>query len=277
MPLVTVIMSAYQAGSMLQRAVESVKAQVLRDWEMIVVNDGSTDETGSVALENARGEPRIRILNLERNLGPAAARNRAWRESQSPLLAILDADDVALPDRLAAQTEYLSHHSNVSVLGSAAYFVDPKGHFLRTVTPPSAHAELVRHRWHVSPFVHSTVMMRRKFLEIMGGYQERPCVHEDYDLWMRGLQHSDVVYHNLSVPLVIYRTSRVQRWTVIKGSALVRIRAGRRERRLGRGLLAAARVMTEGIIEQTGLFAWLDRRRPARSTPSALRALGELQ
>jgi glycosyltransferase involved in cell wall biosynthesis len=277
MPFVTVIMSAYQAAATLKRAVASVKAQVFQDWELIVVNDGSTDATGRLAEEYAQSDERIRIINLERNAGPAAARNRAWRESRSPLLAVLDADDVALPDRLSTQVEYLSQHKKVSVLGSGAYFADSKGVYLRTVTLPSTHAELIRRRWHVSPFIHSTTVLRREFLDATGGYLERPCVHEDYDLWMRGLQHCDVVYHNLPMPLVIYCTPRVQRWAVIRASALVRIRTGRRERRLARGLLAASRVIAEGILEQTGLFAWLNRGQPGRSIPTPLRAFGESQ
>ncbi len=276
MPYVTVIMSAYQAASTLQRAVASVRAQIFRDWELIVVNDGSTDATTSVAEANARADKRIRVINVERNQGPAAARNRAWRESRSPLLAILDADDVSMPDRISIQTDYLSRHPHVSVLGSAAHFVNPEGRFLRTVTFPSSHRELVRRRWHMSPFVHSTVVMRREFLEAMGGYQEELRLAEDYDLWVRGMRRSVFVYVNLPVPLVVYRSFPIQRWSMIKASAGVRFGIGRREGRPVRGTVAALRVLAEGAIEQTGVFAWRDRFRFANASRAVPHGLGEL-
>lgn len=274
MPLVTVIISAYQAASTLQRAVASVSSQVFNDWELIVVNDGSSDATRIVAEENARRDARIRVVNLEPNVGPAAARNRAWRESRSPLVAVLDADDIAMPERLSTQAEYLSGHKQVSVLGSAAYFVSLGGRFLRTVTPPLTHAALVRRRWRASPFIHSTVMMRREFLEATGGYHEELRLAEDYDLWVRGMRYPGVIYENLPMPLVIYRTPRVQRWTMIKASARIRMRIGRREGRMARGAVAALMVLTEGAVEQTGFFDWQSRRWPVDTPPSVPRELG---
>jgi glycosyltransferase involved in cell wall biosynthesis len=277
MPLVTVIMSAYQASATLRRAVASVKSQVFRDWELIVVNDGSTDATGCLAQQCAQNDARIRVINLERNAGPAAARNQAWRQSQSPFLAVLDADDVALPERLSAQVEYLLTCSTVSVLGSGAYFVDLGGRFLRTVIPPAHHAELVRSRWHISPFIHSTVMMRREFLDGTSGYQEDLRLVEDYDLWMRGAQRNEFVYANLPKPLIIYRTPSVQRWSTIRASASIRTRIARREGRWWRGAGAALRVLAEGIVEQSGLFAWRDRCWRKETPPSVAGQLGELR
>jgi len=270
-------MSAHQAAATLQRAVASVQAQVFRDWELIIVNDGSTDATGTLARDSALGDTRIRVLDLARNVGPAAARNRAWRESQSPILAVLDADDIAMPERISTQTEFLSRHAEVSVLGSAAHFVDLRGRFLRTVTLPSTHIELARRRWHAAPFMHSSVMMRREFLEATDGYQEGIRLGEDYDLWIRGFRNPMVVYENLPTPLVIYRTPSVQRWTMIKASARVRMRIGNREGRPVRGALAALRVLTEGIVEQTRVFEWRDRSRAARSATSIPREVGDLQ
>ncbi len=277
MPFVTVIMSAYQAAATLRRAMASVKSQVFQDWELIVVNDGSTDATGCLADEYAQGDARIRVINLERNAGAAAARNRAWRQSQSPFLAVLDADDVALPERLSTQVEHLLRCSTVSVLGSGAYFVNSDGRYLRTVIPPTRHAELVRSRWHVSPFIHSTVIMRREFLDRTDGYQEDLRLVEDYDLWMRGAQRSEFVFANLPMPLVIYRNRSVQRWSTIRASAAIRIRIARREGKQGRGACAALRVLAEGAVEQTGLFGWRNRCWPKETPSSVACQLGEHQ
>ena len=273
MPLVCVIMPAYRAVPTLRMAALSVMRQTWKDWELVIVNDASGDGTGELAERLAAEEGRIRVLHQPRNLGAAAAMNRAWRGSSSPLVAVLDADDAAFPSRLSQQVEHLARNAEVSVLGSAAHFVDLSGVFLRTVTLPRDHKTLARRRWAASPFIHPTVMMRRGFLDGIGGYQDGLRLGEDYDLWMRGFLHGGFVYENLAEPLVIYRTRAVQRWEMIKASARVRLRAGRREGRAGRALLAAARVLTEGALEQTGVFAWRHSRRSQGGKPPDLSAM----
>jgi hypothetical protein len=193
--------------------------------------------------------------------------NRGWRAGDSALVAILDADDVALPQRLATQADFFSRHAPVDVLGGGAHFVDGRGNYLRFVGRPRAHAELERRRWDLCPFVHSTVTMRRPFLETTGGYAPGLRLGEDYDLWMRGFAHGGFQYANLDEPLAIYRARPVQRWSMIRASAAVRLRAGRRERRVWRAATAAARILAEGAVERTGVFAWRDREVRPRPTP----------
>jgi hypothetical protein len=187
--------------------------------------------------------------------------NIGWHASHATLIAILDADDVALPDRLAQQQKFLELHPGIAVLGGAADFLDLQGNYLRTVKRPSGHEELARQRWHLNPFIHPTVMMRRAFLEATGGYADGLRLGEDYDLWMRGFSLGSFRYANLPEPLVEYRTPAVQRWAMIRASARVRLRAGAREGRLLRSSWAAARILAEGAVEQTGIFACMNRRR----------------
>ncbi len=257
-------MPAYQAAGTIARAVASLLAQTCADWELIVVDDGSSDATAAVVNAAAKGDPRIVLRRLSRNVGAAAAMNVGWRSSRAEMVAILDADDVALPERLARQRMFLERHPNISVLGAAAHFADLRGQYLRTVTLPPDHAALQRRRWHLSPFIHPTVMMRRSFLNATGGYADGLRLGEDYDLWMRGFYLGGVEYANLPEPLVIYRTQPVQRWEMIRAGARVRLRAGARERRLLRAWWAAARILAEGAVEQTGVFAWINRRRLGR-------------
>jgi hypothetical protein len=117
--------------------------------------------------------------------------------------------------------------------------------------------------------------MRREFLDTTGGYREELRLAEDYELWMRGMQEPGVVYENLPIPLVIYRTPPVQRWRMIRASARIRMRIGSREGRPLRGTWAALRVLTEGAVEQTGIFGWRNRRRHRQTPPSVTQALGE--
>ncbi len=267
MPKIAVIMPAYQAAETIGRAIESVRAQTFSDWELLVVDDGSVDATGEIAAVHARDDARVRVLAKRANVGAAAAMNRAWRDSSAPFVAIMDADDFALPGRLARQVDFFSDHADIDVLGGAAHFVDGRGRYLRSVTLPETHEALERRRWYACPFVHPTVMMRRRFLETTGGYEAGLRLGEDYDLWMRGFFHGGFNYANLSDPLVIYRARPKQRWKMIRASAAVRMRAGRRERKVFRGWTAATRILLEGAVEQTGIFAWRDEKFPGAVPP----------
>lgn len=259
-PSVSIVMPAYQAAGTIARAVASVLAQTLADWELIVVDDGSSDATTAAVHAAAKGDPRVFVRRLSKNIGAAAALNIGWRSSRAELVAILDADDIALPERLAQQRKSLEGQPNISALGAAAHFVDSRGKLLRTVIQPPDHSALQRRRWYRNPFIHSTVMMRRTFLKATGGYADGLPLIYDYDLWMRGFFLGGFEYANLPEPLVLYTTQPIQRWAMVRAGARVRLRAGAREGRLLRACWAATRVLTEGAVEQTGIFSWLHRR-----------------
>src|SRR5437867_4356337 len=117
---------------------------------------------------------------------PAAARVvRDDVAARAPLVARLDADDVALPERLARQVAFLDAHPEVGVLGSAAREVNGDGREVRVVRPPEDDGALRRALIRENPMVHSTVTMRRSLVETVGGYDARFAVAQDYDLWMR--------------------------------------------------------------------------------------------
>lgn len=107
-PLVSVVMPAYRAGATLPRAIVSVQAQTLTDWELLVVDDGSGDRTLEAARAFAGRDGRIRVFALDRNQGAAAARNIAIRAAQGRFIAFLDADDEWLPEKLARQTAFMA-------------------------------------------------------------------------------------------------------------------------------------------------------------------------
>lgn len=258
MPCLTVIMPAFRAAATIERAIASVVAQTFKDWELIVVDDASTDETAAIAERLAVGDSRIRVIRLEQNQGAAAAMNYGWRTTLAPFVAINDADDESLPSRLAAQITFMQSHPEVDVLGGGAQFVDDAGRTLSWVRHPAVHAELVERRWRQSPFVHSTVMMRREFLTATGGYQAGMRLAEDYDLWMRGFAAGNFRYHNLREILVVYRARPVQRWKMIRASAGARVKASRRENRMMTGWSAALWILFNGALEQSRIFVLRD-------------------
>jgi|GEM_PF-523506 len=258
MPSLTVIMPAFQAAATIEWAIASVVAQTFTDWELIVIDDASTDETTALAEHCAARDPRIKVIRLERNQGAAAAMNRGWQATSSPFVAIHDADDESLPGRLAAQLNFMQNHPEVDVLGGGARFIDEVGRTVAWVRHPSEHAELAARRWRQSPFVHSTVVMRREFLIATGGYPAGMRLAEDFDLWMRGFADGRFRYHNLAEILVLYRTRSVQRWKMIRASAGARIKAGRREHRPITGWTAAAWILLNGVLEQSRIFVLRD-------------------
>jgi glycosyltransferase involved in cell wall biosynthesis len=194
-------MPVYNAENFLAEAVESIQSQTFQDWELVAVDDGSTDSSGTILARFASDDPRVRVLGGEENRGVAAALNRGWREARGELVARLDADDVALPERLARQVRFLDVNASVAVVGSAAVLVAPDGtHLSVTPIPTSStaiRATLLRHNC----LNHPSVMIRRAILEEFGGYRFNHV--EDYDLWLRISQRYELA--NLPEPLTLYR------------------------------------------------------------------------
>lgn len=175
-------MGTYNAGPWLGAAVESILGQTLADLELIVIDDGSTDDTPMVLA--AIPDARLRVERQGR-AGLTRALTRALGLARAPLLARLDADDLAAPDRLARQVAYLAAHPEVGLLGTAAQEVDVHGRARGIVRPPEADPALRRLLIRRNPFVHSSIVMRRDLVERAGGYDAAFPVAQDYDLWLR--------------------------------------------------------------------------------------------
>jgi glycosyltransferase involved in cell wall biosynthesis len=200
LPAVSVLMSVYNGAASVQEAVASVLGQTDGDLELIVVDDGSTDATP--ALLAAVGDPRLRVITQSRT-GLTRALNRGLAAARADLVARLDADDVAVPERLARQRAFMADTPQVGVLGAAAREVDADGATVRVVRPPQDDAGIRRALIRVNPFVHSAMMVRRPLLEAAGGYDETLPVAQDYDLWMRLARRTRLA--NLPEVLVVRR------------------------------------------------------------------------
>jgi glycosyltransferase involved in cell wall biosynthesis len=199
-PAVSVLMGVWNGAPRVRKAVVSVLGQTMGDLELIVVDDGSFD--GTAAILESFGDPRLRIERRER-AGLTSALNRGLALARAPLVARLDADDVALPERLARQVAYLDAHPDVGLLGTGAREVDPSGRELRTVRPPTDDTALRRALIRENPFVHSSMVMRRAAVDLVKGYDPGFPVAQDYDLWMRMSRVTRMA--NLAEPLVIRR------------------------------------------------------------------------
>lgn len=195
-------MSVHNGAPWVREAIASVLAQTGRDLELIVIDDGSTDDTPAVVTGAAAGDRRVRVVR-QTHAGLTKALNHALALATAPLVARLDADDVALPERLARQRAYLDAHPDVGLLGTACREIDAAGREVRVISPPADDAEIRRALIRRNPFVHSSVMLRRALVTAAGGYDESLAVAQDYDLWMRLSRVTRLA--NLAEPLVTRR------------------------------------------------------------------------
>ena len=200
MPLVTVLLATHDDARFLRDAVDSVLRQTERDVELLVLDDASSDETPQLLA--AVDDPRLRVLRNDVQHGLAASLNRGLDASDSRYVARLDADDVALPDRLMRQLEH-ARASGAAVVGSAVYDLDEAGARGALHRMPQSPAAV---RWHAlfsSPFFHPTVLVDRDALGALR-YDTEFAESEDYDLWSR-LLATGAEGTNVDEPLVLKR------------------------------------------------------------------------
>lgn len=246
-------MGVHNGASLVGSAIESIVLQTYDNWELIVVDDGSTDETLAVVKSWASRDSRVCLLEHQVNLGLAASLNHAFSRARGELIARQDADDFSFPDRLRKQVSYLDAHPDVAVLGTGAEFVDENGTALKIGLMPEQHDDISSNIYRKSPFIHPSVMMRRTFLEPMGGYDPRLRRAEDIDLWTRG--HRNFIYHNLPEPLVRFRVRRnggVDSATILVG-AFVLARAAYRDGCLLSHGPYACRYLVSSLLIKAGL------------------------
>lgn len=186
-PRVTVLLPAYNAARHLRDALESLLGQTFAEFELVVVNDGSTDST--VEILRSCSDPRIRVVENPANLGLAASLNRGLSIARAELVARMDADDVAHPRRLERQVAHLDAHLDVALLGTQAWLIDERGACRGEIAHGRGHDAI---RWELlldNAFLHTSVMFRRGVVQELGGYDESFHYGEDFDLWSR-LVHS---------------------------------------------------------------------------------------
>lgn len=185
-PLISVLMPAYNAQRYLRQAVDSVLAQTCRDFEFLIIDDGSTDDTPAILAEYAAKDPRIRI-KTSKNQGVSNALNEALKLAQGQYVARMDADDVSLPTRFEKQARFLTEHPDYVLVGSRCMLIDPDGYPICEKTDIALDHEeidslLLRMSW---PLVHPAVMIRTEKLRLIGGYNPQYRTNQDHDLFLR--------------------------------------------------------------------------------------------
>jgi glycosyltransferase involved in cell wall biosynthesis len=180
-PRVTVLIGCWNNAETLAEAIESILTQTVRDLELIVVDDGSTDSTPE--LVRGISDRRVRYLPLE-HMGISASLNIGLREASGPVVAVQDADDWSLPERLERELAVLDERPEVAVVGCRMEEVGPDGAELRPRTAFAA-GEVNRALMHFNPIPNSCVAFRLQVALAVGGYDERFRYAMDHDLWLR--------------------------------------------------------------------------------------------
>jgi glycosyltransferase involved in cell wall biosynthesis len=189
---ISVVVPVYNEEKLIAEAVASILEQTEADFELIVVDDGSTDGTEASLNRLAAGDKRIRPVR-QSHAGIVAALNRGLAECRGEYIARMDADDRSHPDRLRLQTDFLDRHSDVGLVSSrVAYLGDAArhgglAHFVEWTNSLTGEIDISLYRFVETPLVHPSVMFRRELPVRLGGYRDGPFP-EDYELWLRWLE-----------------------------------------------------------------------------------------
>jgi len=206
-PRISVVMPVYNAARWLPTALDSIVAQTFSDFELIAVNDGSTDGSLGILQTYAARDPRIRIISRP-NTGIIGALNDGLAVARGEFVARMDADDESAPDRFRQQIEYFRAHRDLVAVGSAVTFMDGKGNSVQFCPRPMAHADIERDllAGDGGAMIHPAVMFRTDAVRQVGGYRmldAKAQYFEDLDLFLRLARVGRLA--NLAAPLLRYR------------------------------------------------------------------------
>jgi glycosyltransferase involved in cell wall biosynthesis len=184
-PVVTVLLAVYNGDRYLRPAVDSILAQTFTNFELLVIDDGSTDRTLQILRTYEQADRRVRIVTRP-NRGLTNTLNEGLGLARGKYLARMDADDLCLPERFAKQVAFLDAHPDCVLLGSRVLVIDSEGMPIREMASETGHDEIdAAHLGRGWPVVHPAVMMRLDALKKIGGYRDEFNTLEDLDLFLR--------------------------------------------------------------------------------------------
>ncbi|MDZ7339511.1 MAG: glycosyltransferase [candidate division KSB1 bacterium] len=203
-PKVSIIMPAYNAERYVSEAIESILGQTFGDFELIVIDDGSTDNTRQVISQYH--DPRIVFCANEVNLGLTESLNRGLRRAKGEYIARQDADDVSKRDRLERQVQFLDANPDIALVGSSWFTIDPAGRGLSVRQVPQDPKSIAENLLVSLVITHATVMFRKESVLVVGGYRKEAGSAEDLDLWLRLAERFKIA--NLHEPLYSVRVHK---------------------------------------------------------------------
>lgn len=206
-PLVSVIMPVYNAGNFLVEAIESILKQTYQNFEFIIINDHSTDNSWDIIQKYQKKYPKkIKAINLKRNLnkGGDACANVGLSKAKGKYIARMDADDIAHPQRLEKQVKFLEKNKDVFLVGSNAKVIDKEGKVIGIKKVPTSYEDIYKSFFTFNPIIHPTVIFRRVIKGKVFSYPKKFSANNDYYFFFKMLC-KDYKFVNLREELLYYR------------------------------------------------------------------------
>lgn len=206
-PKISVVMPNYNCARFLRESIESVLAQTFSDFEFIIIDDGSTDDSWEIILDQAKKDNRIKVVRNEKNLKICETLNRGIDMAKGEYIARMDSDDTANPNWLETVFNFMEKPENeeVGVCGANFFLIDENGKKIGEKKFPETDDDCRKSFWFRNPFGHNTVLIRKKCFLDFGGYDKNFIYAEDLELWMRFGQKYK--FYNIQEYLVKYRIS----------------------------------------------------------------------
>jgi glycosyltransferase involved in cell wall biosynthesis len=200
-PKITVLMPVYNGERHLSEAIDSILVQTYRDYEFLIIDDGSNDQT--LEIIKKFNDSRIRLIQNRSNIGIIKTLNKGIGESRGKYIARMDADDISLPERFRLQIEFLETEPQVALVGGQFSYIDNDGKIFAHEKVPLNNDTLQKQLLKKCCFSHPTVMIKTSVLKEVGGYNIKAHYAEDYELWLRIAENYQVA--NLKESILLYR------------------------------------------------------------------------
>ena len=224
---VSVIMSVYNGERHVRKAINSILEQTFRDFEFIIINDASAHTTSEILNKYANKDKRIKIITNQKNLGLTKSLNRGIKIAEGKYIARMDADDIAAPNRLRKQVDFMERNLEVGLVSSFAQFIDDNDNYLNQINKPKKEINKKELFFH-SRIAHSSLMIRKSILDKVGDYDEKFLYSQDCDLAFRIIKFAKIA----AIPeiLLLWRNqkssiSTKRKWSQIKFEMLAYIKA----------------------------------------------------
>lgn len=183
--LVSVLMPVHNGKPYLEEAIKSILSQTYKDFELIAVDDASSDNSFNVLEKYAKKDIRIKIIKNEKNIGLTKSLLKAVSIAKGAYIARQDADDISLPERLEKQIYFLSHNPSYAAIGTRARIINKDGKFIKKADVPKTWFMTKQILKFGNCFLHGSIMMRKEDYDKAGGYRNNFHFGQDFDLWLR--------------------------------------------------------------------------------------------
>lgn len=205
-PLISILLAAYNEENCISKAIESIQSQSFKYWELIIIDDCSSDKTENIIKDFSKFDNRIKLIANKNNIGLAASLNIGLKKAKTNFIARADADDTYQPDRLQKQYDFLIKNKHIDIVGTGAWLLNKKGEKIKCVSLPETNEILKNLPFLKTIFFHSSILARKNFFIKVGDYNESFLRSQDKELWLRGYKYG-CIYANLKEPLIKYNTN----------------------------------------------------------------------